>query len=82
MSFAVWNPLCAICREPVNLTEGKTDEDGRAVHEECYVAVLVTKNTRRHTARISPMRSLRPQDWAYLRLRSFTSQPRMVKHDD
>jgi hypothetical protein len=29
--------LCASCREPLDLTTAKTDEDGQAVHEECYV---------------------------------------------
>ena len=29
--------LCVICREPVNLEMAKTDADGQAIHEECYV---------------------------------------------
>jgi len=32
--------LCAICDKPVELETSKTDEQGRAVHEECYVADL------------------------------------------
>ena len=31
---------CAICREPVRLETSKTDEDGHAVHEECYLAKI------------------------------------------
>ncbi len=30
-------PICPICRAPVSLESAKTDEDGRAVHEDCYV---------------------------------------------
>ena len=29
--------LCAICRKPVILETAKTDDDGQAIHEECYV---------------------------------------------
>jgi hypothetical protein len=31
---------CAICRKPVQLEATKTDERGRAVHEDCYWANL------------------------------------------
>ena len=27
--------ICRICWEPVELETGKTDENGRAIHEEC-----------------------------------------------
>jgi hypothetical protein len=30
-------PKCSICNEPVELATSKTDEDGKAVHEDCYV---------------------------------------------
>jgi hypothetical protein len=30
-------PACTICNRPVQLETSKTDENGRAVHEECYV---------------------------------------------
>jgi hypothetical protein len=30
-------PLCAICREPVDLRIAKTNDEGDAVHEECYL---------------------------------------------
>jgi hypothetical protein len=33
----VWVPTCALCNGPVELETCKTDERGRAVHEECYV---------------------------------------------
>jgi hypothetical protein len=29
--------FCAICNEPVVLQRAKYDEDGKAVHEECYL---------------------------------------------
>jgi hypothetical protein len=59
MSYQLWNPLCAICRESVDLTVSKADEGGRAVHEECYVPMLLTKkNTSRFSVRIRPMHNL------------------------
>ena len=30
-------PSCSVCNEPVELKTSKTDEKGKAVHEECYV---------------------------------------------
>jgi hypothetical protein len=30
-------PTCNICNRPVDLKVAKTDEDGKGVHEECYV---------------------------------------------
>jgi hypothetical protein len=29
-------PLCSICNAPVPLESAKTDENGEAIHEECY----------------------------------------------
>jgi hypothetical protein len=31
---------CPICHEPVEIAKAKTNEDGQAVHEECYVRML------------------------------------------
>ena len=28
---------CSICNEPMDLKTAKTDEDGKGVHEKCYV---------------------------------------------
>jgi hypothetical protein len=36
--------VCAICREPVSLETAKTDDDGKGVHEECYVQKIVGNN--------------------------------------
>jgi hypothetical protein len=33
-------PGCSICGEPVLLETAKTDEAGRAIHEDCYYASL------------------------------------------
>ena len=30
-------PVCGICDKPVPIETAKTDEDGRAMHEECYL---------------------------------------------
>jgi hypothetical protein len=30
-------PTCSICNEPVELETTKTDEYGKAIHEDCYV---------------------------------------------
>ena len=29
--------LCRLCGKPVAIETSKTDEDGRAIHEDCYV---------------------------------------------
>ena len=36
-------PACAICRKPVKLEVAKTDEGGKAVHEECYAKKIAMK---------------------------------------
>jgi hypothetical protein len=33
-------PACAICDKPVPLEIAKADEDGKSVHEQCYVRKL------------------------------------------
>jgi hypothetical protein len=30
-------PACPICNRPVALEQAKTDEHGRAIHEDCYL---------------------------------------------
>jgi hypothetical protein len=30
-------PTCSVCNEAVEIETSKTDEDGRAVHEECAI---------------------------------------------
>lgn len=36
-------PFCPICDKPVPLESAKTDEDGKAIHEDCYVSALKFK---------------------------------------
>jgi len=52
MSHEAWVPRCAICNESVNLEESKTDERGKAVHENCYIWTVESKKLRRFTTRI------------------------------
>ena len=33
-------PICSICNLPVSLNNATTDEDGNAVHEDCYLIKL------------------------------------------
>ena len=40
MSSDIGVPACAICGQPVPLETAKADEDGRSVHEQCYVLKL------------------------------------------
>jgi hypothetical protein len=54
MSYEAWRPHCAICQQSVDLTESKADEYGRAVHENCYVSMLVSKKPRPFTLRSNP----------------------------
>lgn len=43
MSYEGWLPRCTVCKQFVDLTESKVDEYGQAVHENCYVSTLVSK---------------------------------------
>lgn len=40
-------PICPLCNEPVELETTKTNEDGKAVHEECYIISLTTPAGKR-----------------------------------
>lgn len=44
MPFRPRFPICPICNEPVQLTTAVTNEDGKAVHEECYVETVKSKS--------------------------------------
>jgi hypothetical protein len=37
MAFPESPFLCCLCCDPVDLRTAKTDEYGKAIHEECYV---------------------------------------------
>jgi hypothetical protein len=36
-------PHCALCNERVEIETAKTDENGEAVHEDCYVRLVRLK---------------------------------------
>jgi hypothetical protein len=44
---------CSICGNPVSLETSNTDEQGMAVHEECYVGRTVALYTAQQQARLS-----------------------------
>jgi hypothetical protein len=37
--------ICHLCNEPVELETSKTDEDGKAVHEDCYLRNIRVKQS-------------------------------------
>ena len=43
-------PICPVCNEPVELSAAVIDENGKAVHEDCYVKVLKEKLPRTDVA--------------------------------
>jgi hypothetical protein len=46
MPYGSWSPQCAICKQSVNLEQSKTDENGSAVHEDCYVSLFISTKPR------------------------------------
>ncbi len=36
-------PMCSFCSRPVKIESAKTDENGKAVHEDCYVLRVTGK---------------------------------------
>jgi len=45
-------PNCCICSEPVCLETSNTDENGQALHEECYVLKLCLKKEEWHVLKL------------------------------
>jgi len=43
---------CSICNKPVDLNTAKTNEAGRAVHEECYVLRETLKHVTQQDRRL------------------------------
>ena len=71
-------PGCCICNSPVPLETSKTDENGQAVHEECYVlkvcavaellnAGASTSSPANRHAITQPCEAKMPADWESLR---------------
>jgi hypothetical protein len=56
MSYGGWLPQCSICKQSVNLEQSKADQYGSAVHEDCYVSLLVSEKPRRFRVRIEALR--------------------------
>jgi len=50
--------LCSICFQSIDLSQSKTDENGRPVHESCYTDRL------RHMSARKPV----VEDWGWRRL--------------
>ena len=40
---------CSICNKPVDLESAKTDDHGKAVHEQCYLLRHALKNATQPT---------------------------------
>jgi hypothetical protein len=47
LNFIPKPPLCSICNKPVDLDIAVTDQDGKPVHEECYVLKMRLKEARK-----------------------------------
>ena len=53
---------CIICRNPVTLiSDLSADENGKAVHEDCYVNRLISARlVKRHNGRVHPILAFPP----------------------
>jgi hypothetical protein len=43
-----WVPTCALCNKPVQLETCKTDECGKAIHQECYIGKVTRLKRLNH----------------------------------
>jgi hypothetical protein len=50
-------PLCSICNKPLDPKIAVTDQDGKPVHEECYVLKL-QQDTKKPPATGDPKKTL------------------------
>jgi hypothetical protein len=55
------DPVCSIDRTPVQLNTAKTDEDGNAVHEDCYVTKLGVAKVVGSFSKLSTEHLLQPR---------------------
>ena len=39
----LYAPFCPVCHRPIALEDAKTDEQGKAIHEQCYFLALKSK---------------------------------------
>jgi len=58
--FPVQTPICPICRKAVLLNNAKTDEDGAAIHEACYLFKLGVAPGAENNLKVSNIYRLRP----------------------
>ena len=49
-------PICSVCKQTIRLETAKTDENGKAVHEDCYIQRLMAslQSGGRNTPNNSP----------------------------
>lgn len=58
--FPLQTPICPICRKTVPLNIAKTDEDGNAIHEDCYLVKLGVAPRAENDLKVSNAYLLRP----------------------
>jgi hypothetical protein len=58
--FFSQTPICPICRKAVPLNNAKTDEDGNAIHEACYLVKLGVAPGAENNLKVSNQYLLRP----------------------
>jgi hypothetical protein len=58
--FLLRTPICPTCREPVLLDFANTDEDGNAIHEDCYLVKLGVAPRAENNLKVSNAYLLRP----------------------
>lgn len=58
--FPLQTPICPICRKAVPLNSAKTDEDGLAIHEACYLVKLGVAPGSENELKVSNVHLLRP----------------------
>jgi hypothetical protein len=47
LDFSRKPPLCSICNKPLDPKTAVTDQDGKPVHEDCYVLKLRLEDARK-----------------------------------
>jgi hypothetical protein len=52
-------PVCHLCNEPVEINTAKTDADGKAIHEDCYIKSL--NSPPKSSARIPNLKAFEPK---------------------
>lgn len=52
--FPLFRISCILCDQPVDLETAKTNDDGDAVHEECYALEMVLRLKKRPSPLLEP----------------------------